>query len=330
MKKDRKVERFDYSKYESKPAWTSESLLEYEFWGFHKKKGRLNIDTKRYKKACQSVGITDFLPNGLFKQRNSVYFLPEKIKRHDYKINIFRDLINELKNDWVNEYKSIFEKIRTPKEVEEDSRLNSLMFTSSEDDYDEIDIEAKMDGIRRIDKYNRIINSLYCQFIMKVTTEIDRFTLYVMTETGYKGTDFNIDSFFKFSDGLLKERGGIKIKDLSKYNAYNMLHKINNFLKHNSIESYRTLKKLYPANVASIERGTSQTEYKNGMFAGDWLIIKVGYIDDLLDKLIIFFENYCKVFLSEDLEESKWNYDDYFMNAYYEMRYPLKYIGIDF
>ena len=78
---------------------------------------------------------------------------------------------------------------------------------------------------------------------MKVTTEIDRFTLYVMTETGYKGTDFNIDSFFKFSDGLLKERGGIKIKDLSKYNAYNMLHKINNFLKHNSIESYRTLKK---------------------------------------------------------------------------------------
>ena len=59
MKKERKVERFDYSKYESNMSWESELLKEHEFWGFHMKKGRLHIDTKRYKKACEQIGIKD-------------------------------------------------------------------------------------------------------------------------------------------------------------------------------------------------------------------------------------------------------------------------------
>ena len=33
MKSTHKVERFDYSKYESNPSWDSDSLKEYEFWG---------------------------------------------------------------------------------------------------------------------------------------------------------------------------------------------------------------------------------------------------------------------------------------------------------
>lgn len=52
------------------------------------------------------------------------------------------------------------------------------------------------------------------------------------------------------------------------------------------------------------------------MFAGDWIIIKDGYIDKLFKKLIEFFEDYCNKFLGEDLEESKWNYDDYFKDVY--------------
>lgn len=37
MKSTHKVERFDYSKYESNPSWDSDSLKEYEFWGYIQK-----------------------------------------------------------------------------------------------------------------------------------------------------------------------------------------------------------------------------------------------------------------------------------------------------
>ena len=328
MKSSHKVERFDYSKYESNDAWGYETLKELEFWGFHKKNGRIHIDTKRYKKACEKVGITEFLPSGLFQERNTVYFIPAKIKRSDYKVNIFRDFLNALKKDWVEEYKPILNKIRTPNEVAEQSRLNSLCMTSDSDDYDEIEIESRMAGFRREKTYFRILQSLYCQFIMKIASEVDRLTLFVMTDCGYKGTDYSFESFCKFTDGLIKNINSKKIKDLSKYNAYNMLHKINNFLKHNSIESYKTLKKLYPNNVASIENGTAKEEYENGMFAGEWIIVKDNYIDELIDKLIKFFEDYCKTYLNEDLDESRWNYDEFFMNAYYKMRNPIEYFGL--
>ena len=180
--------------------------------GISHEKGRLHIDTKGIKKPHEQIGIKDFMPEGLFNHRNTVYFVPSRVKRNDYKINIFRDLIEELKNDWLYEFKPVFTMIKTPKEVEDDSRLHDLAYTSSADDYDDIIVESRIAGFKRISQYNKIINSLYCQFIMKITTEIDRFTLYVMTELGYKGNDFDIGSFFKFSDGLLKIRAHRKLK----------------------------------------------------------------------------------------------------------------------
>lgn len=322
MKSTKNVDRFDYSKYESVSTLDHDTLGEYQFWGIHPKDGRLRIDTKRYKKMCEWIGITDFMPDGLFKPRNTVYFLPEKKGRYDYKVNMFNDLVDALIHDWEYEYKPLFKAIKTPSEVEDQSRLSGLAYTSCSDDYDEICIEAKLDGFRRIESYNRIINSLYCQFILKIGAEVDRYTLMVMTDLGYKGTDYDFKSFCKFSDGLLKNKEGTPLKDLSKFNAYNMLHKICNFLKHNSRESYLTLKRLYPQNVRT------DAEYKNGMFAGDWIIIKDGYIDKTLKQIKKFFEDYCKVYIGENVEEANWNYDNYFKDAVNQMKYPFEYWGI--
>lgn len=66
------------------------------------------------------------------------------------------------------------------------------------------------------------------------------------------------------------------------------------------------------------------------MFAGDWIIIKPGYIDSLLKKLVIFFEDYCRIYLKEDVEESKWNYDDYFKRAFKNMSNLREYFGLNF
>ena len=328
MKSTHKVERFDYSKYESNPSWDSDSLKEYEFWGLHPKAGRIHIDTKRYAKACEMIGIKDFMPEGMFANRSTPYFIPAKQHKYDYVINIFNDLINDFQRDWESEYKPIFKMIKTPKEEYENSRLSQLAYTSNVDDLEDIEFNSLMASIRRENKYRHVVQSLYCQFINKLAIETDRIMLIAMCKLGYKGTDYNFNSFVKFSDGLARNRKGIKINQLEKYNAYNMLHKINNFLKHNTISSYLDLKKYYPDNVASKENGTANIEYENGMFAGDWIIIKDGYIDDLLKKLRKFFKSYCEEIVKENVEDAKWNYDDYFINAFNEMKYPANYFGV--
>lgn len=322
-------EKYDYSKYEAEPNWDSPSLQEKEFWGIHiTETGRPEIDAKRYVEACKGIGITEFIPEKFFDDKIEKYFISAKQHRHDYIINIFLDLLDDFQKDWELEYKPIFKMIRTPKEVYDNVRLDQLAYTSNVDDLEEIEFNSLMSSIKREEKYIHVIQSLYCQFINKLAIEIDRIMLVAMCKLGYKGNDYNFNSFVKFSDGLARDRKGMKIKDLEKYNAYNMLHKINNFLKHNTISSYLDLKKYYPDNIASKEKGTANIEYENGMFAGDWIIVKDGYIDDLLKKLRKFFQSYCSNIVKENVDDASWNYDDYFIDAFNEMRYPFEYFGI--
>ena len=321
------MQEFDYSMFEEDPHWSSDCLSDPNYWGIHLIDGRMVIDVPRYKKTFEGIGASEFIPRA-FMERVLSYFEPLKKQRYDYKINRFRDLIAGFRRDWIEEYKPIFKTIRTPSQVYEGVRLNGLMTISSSEDIDLVEEDALLASFRRVPKYEAIIQSLYCSFISKLSTEIDRYTLIVMCELGYKGKDYGFQSFVKFSDGLQKDRNGIKISELRKYNAYNLLHKVNNFLKHNSIESYNSLKHFYPNNVRSIENGTADIKYENGMFAGDWIILKEDYIDDLLNKLVIFFEEYCHNYLSEDLEESKWNYNDHFLNAVQQMSNPYEYFGI--
>lgn len=52
MKSIHKVERFDYSKIESRD--------DMRYFGIHPKSGRIHIDTKRYRKILEEDGITEF------------------------------------------------------------------------------------------------------------------------------------------------------------------------------------------------------------------------------------------------------------------------------
>lgn len=116
----------------------------------------------------------------------------------------------------------------------------------------------------------------------------------------------------KFTDDLKHQSGAQLIEKLSEFSSFDMLHKINNFLKHNTLSTYNTLKKIYPKNVRD---KIKDKPYENGMFAGNWIIVEDDYIDKLFTKLKKFFEDYCKTIVGEDSEESKWNYDDYFSEA---------------
>lgn len=308
MKSTHKVQRFNYKKIEQ--DGNSRNRLEY--FGVHKRNDRLHIDTKRFKKMLLRYDCKEFLKEGMFKNRATTYLIPKKVHRHDYKVNIIRDLLSNLQADWYNEFKPLLTKIKTPEEVSENSRLDMISTTACSEDYDEIDVESRIKGIKRIPKYESVIQSLYCQFICKICAEIDRFTLILITSLGYSDNCFDTGKLRKFTDDLMNKSGARLIEKLSEFSSFDMLHKINNFLKHNTLSTYNTLKKKYSENVRYNINGKP---YENGMFAGDWIIVKDEYIDKLFIELNKFFEDYCKTIIGEDLEESKWNYDNYFSEA---------------
>lgn len=315
MKSDHEVERYDYSKLGPNDSIDWEVLGNFHFWGIHKKNGRVHVDTKRFIEMCKSHGAEELIAEGFLGERNTVYLTPSKLHRGDYAVNIFRDLMNELSQEWENEYKPIFSLIKTPEQVRHEVFSEEIAYSSAED-YDDVNLDADMAAFQREPSYAHAINSLYCQFIQKVCTESDRYLLYVITKKGYKEADFNVKTFRAFTDGLGSDKTSSMIRELNKYNSWNLLHKLNNFLKHNSIQSYQTLKKFYPRNVQEtmIVDG-EETAYQNGMYAGDWIVIKEGYIDTILKNLLLFFEDYCKTFFDEDVERAAWDYDDYFIHA---------------
>ena len=327
MKSTNDVAMYDYSKLGDDPVDSGAPLGNPEFWGIHSIRGRLHVDVNRYCSMCEEIGINDFVPKFFLVHRDEgLDFLPDQIHRYDYSVNEFRDLITDLKRDWVEEYKPVFRLIRTPKQVEDDTRMGKLMYTGDSDDYDDIEVDARIAGIEREAKYEKVIRSLYFQIISKITAEIDRYTLLVITKHGYKGTDFSLKSFYEFTDGLSRDKNALKISKLPHYNAYSLLHKVNNFLKHNSLQAYESLAKSFPKNVVV----DNNHPYENGMFAEDWIILKENYISNLFGKLISFFESYCKLYLGEDVEESEWDYDGYFEKAAEELSNPARYIGLPY
>ena len=323
------TKKYDYSKYPTENLFYDyDTLKKEEFFGIHIINERVEVDVDRYIEACKLVGIEDFIPEEFKTKYIHQYFVPRKQGKYDYFSIIMRDGINRFEKDWKQEYKPFFSKIKTPNEVKEQTRLDALMYTSNSDDFDEIDIDAMMAGIRRQNKYNQIINEMYCMFINKLCTEVDRITLIALSAIGFDETSFSVGKFKTFADGLAsKANRNIKFSKLDGYNSYNMLHEIHNFLKHNSIDAYSTLKEDYPKNVRSKENGTADRDYENGMFAGDWIIIKEGYIEKAFKKLHEFFNCFSINYLDE-CDDSWWNNDDYFYDALAQMSNPAEYYGL--
>ena len=213
------TKKYDYGKYPTENLFYDyDTLKDEKFFGVHIINERVEVDVDRYIEACKLVGIEDFIPDELKTKYAHKYFVPRKKEKYDYFSIIMRDGINRFEKDWKQEYKPIFSKIKTPSEVKEQTRLDALMYTSNSDDYDEIDIDAMMAGIRRQNKYNQIINEMYCMFINKLCTEVVRITLIALSAIGFDEISFNVGKFKTFADGLAsKANKNIKFKDFALF-----------------------------------------------------------------------------------------------------------------
>ncbi len=292
MKKNSKYLGKDYSKIE-------DNYTSLEYYGVLIKNNRVRIDTKRYKKFFK-------LPDDKIEHRNSVYYVPTKIHRSDYYCNWFYDLSIKLKDEWNNEFANIIKTLKSPKEVEDNVRVNNLM--DGVYDYDEAYIIGKMSGIKRIDNYKYLIKTIYAQFFQQMMAQFDALALKVIVLNGYQNRNFSREAFDSFIQG--KQKIDVKsFYDYGTYDYYNRSYRIWNFLKHNSTKSYDQLIKSYPNLIYDPD-----SSYKNGDPAILVLKLDEKLIINTLDNLPKFFDEVCQRGFGENPNDAKWDYDDYFLN----------------
>lgn len=292
MKKQSKVIGKDYNKLEQENRYDR-----LEYYGLSIKNGRVRIDTKRYKKFFN-------IPNNKIEKRKEVYYLPSKQHRNDYKCNWFRDLLAGYKTLWFKEYKSFIDSIKTPKQVESDSRLANL--SDGILDYDEANIAAMMSGFKREKEYKMIIKSLYAQFFHQLMSNVDALCLKMLTACGYKEEDYSKKQFDIFVQGL-QGKNAKSFREYENYYLYDRAFTVWNFLKHNSLRSYRIVKQWYPNMIWDPEE-----EYQNGDSALLVLKLDEKFILDCLDNLHLFFDELCEKTFNENALDAQWDYDDYF------------------
>ena len=303
-------EIFDYSKVDHN---------DYAYYGFHLKNGRYHIDTKRLKKLHYESAF----PIGLFSaSRNTRYFIPKHKKENEWAIGALRTKLNELARDWNLEYKEVIKRIETPKDVFQHERLEGISYTSSKDDYDEIDFNALLSGIKREKKYYQVIKSIYFQYIQKIFIEYFRTLLIVIKDRGYEDKeDFTYQKLcFYVQDAF--HVTSIKANPLFKlphYKYFDLLNKVDNFLKHNTRSAYMQLEnnpyekdeelKTFLSSYVISEKDAG-CKYESGMYAGNWLKIESDFIENIIIYLHAFSAEFCNLLYEENEDESFWNSDE--------------------
>ncbi len=293
MKKNSKRIKKDYSKL----VHAYDTL---EYFGVLMKNGRARIDTKRYKK------IFGCLPSNSIEHRKTAYYIPTKIHRYDYMVNIFVDTIKKIKSQWNNEFSRTVNSIKTPKEYEDDARLGYLSDGILE--YDEACERAILAGDKRADQYKFIIKSIYSQFFQQMMSQIDALCLKIITNNGYKEKNFTREKFDTFIQGKQDKNSSISFVDFKYYYIYDKAYRTWNFLKHNSLKSYNQLKEKYSEMIYD-----PYSKYENGNSALSVLKIDEQFILKTLDELPMFFIEICEKGFNENIDNAEWDYDDYFI-----------------
>ena len=292
MKKKSKVIGKNYDKLEKENRFDK-----LDYYGLIIKDDMIKIDTKRYKKFFT-------IPDRKIEKRQSVYYLPTKVHRSDYKCNWFRDLLARYKQLWLREYKDFIDSIKTPKQVEDDARVGFLSDGILE--YDEANAKAFITGMKRANDYKVIIKSLYAQFFHQLMSSIDALCLKMLTACGYKEEDYTKKQFDIYMQGL-QGCNAVAFRQYKNYSLYDRAFTVWNFLKHNSLRSYKILKQWYPKMIWDPEE-----KYQNGESALSIVKLDEKFILNCLDNLHLFFDEMCEKAFGENAADAQWDYDDYF------------------
>lgn len=239
--------------------------------------------------------------------RNTAYFFPKKKKRSEYSCNVFRDDLDSLLGVWNNEIYPMTEKIRTPGETEHKAYVNYMSYGIME--HDEAYAASIMDGVWRTIRYDSVIKMIYGQYIHFIGSTVEYSMIKVLEKNGHSLERINRASVYQ----ILKDEYETEINKIPNAENYNKFYALWNFLKHNSISSYESVKRKYPDILIG-------KPFRNGEFALWYVHLDEKVILETLNGLKEFFDSFCETVFSENVDEADWNYDEYFLEKCMKQR----------
>lgn len=232
--------------------------------------------------------------------RNTTYFIPKRLHRHDYVINQFRDKLRELSDSW-REYKVAFLKITSPADIAEQVRVERIQIGL--DDNEDATVAGIMSGAKRQQTYKKLWISQCAQFIHQMATELDALMLRKCVYLGFAEKDVNRGKMYTYLNGT--QKGRASVENLNGYDVYAKFFAVWNMLKHNTEDLFEKIQKNYPDMLLT-------DKYRNGEMSQYYLKVGDEYIEKMFVELLPFYESLCSEFFDEDIESAEWNYDDYF------------------
>lgn len=306
------MKRERYSRNKDKELYAkldkSFDVRDMRYWGLfdtNKKGKKLKIDPKRFQKALRFKFDENQLK--IINNRRTHYFLPKKIYWADYNCNVFEGEIDDIKKYWSNHFKELItrevDRIKKPQKLMPGDYYNLQCGISGTG---AAQVWANWKNMKNKQTYMNecyfLISGLYAQFIHYMTSRIEAIMVKVLTRNNALKDRFDRNAFYATCIG--KEK---KMEQMENFVYYDKLYCIWNFIKHNSLSTFKTLNDRYPELVYCADK------YQQGDLAIYFLKFSNELIDDLLNGIEKFFMEYCKIVFDEDYDEAQWNYSAYFI-----------------
>lgn len=277
-------------------------------YGLFLKKGYVNVDPKRLIKEIDGALTEEQF--AAMSQRNTRYFTPLKRKQTDYFVYLFLNELENIKNEWLREYKPLIDErlkgLKPQKYVAGDDALLHMGLTSVAS----ANFRATMKTIISAQKariaQDVVIASMYAQFFHQAAAQLEAITVKVLFLRNVKVKG----SFRNTFEGSVAG-SGVYFEDITGIEYHQKLYRIWNFIKHNNEDTYNKLKRdfpdvLYPFNYIEGDLAIHYVKFGEELFT------------DLYKGLKAFYRNYCRDVCKETVFDSTWNYDEYFKKIVYD------------
>lgn len=320
MKRNRKSRNLNQQLY--KELDNNFNFEDTRYWGvfvINNKSKKIKIDPKRFQKMMRHKFDINQLK--IINARNTHYFVPKKVYFDDYNCNIFDSEISEISKYWFEHYKGLIKRelelIEHPKSLSVCDYDNFQCGISSAGS---AQMWAQWHNFLRVRNYkNECATTVYClyaQFFHFMMARIEAVTIKVLTLNKLVKDRFDRNILYGTCVGKEKT-----VEEMQYFKCYDKMYCIWNFIKHNSLSTFKTLNERYPELITKSEK------YEQGELAIYHIKFSDKLIEDLLKGIRNFYKEYCCIMFDENYDEAQWNYDKYFSTRINkeieELRNPL-------
>lgn len=219
MKKDRKrqIRRYDDYRLDCRI-----------YYGVFKLHGKLAVDPKRLLKLAlitkEQFDYINSIP------RNTKYFYPSKSSLNSWYDHLAQ--YYSMMSDIWGEQKSLLQHVKTPKQVYDETYANISEYWDEENNQKAF-LASVSASKKRERSYVFFYHYFHAQFFTLLIATFEQLKLQLIMGCGYSNKDVTSDKF----DDFLK-KNNIDSKSINKYEEYNSLVLIYNYIKHATTKAY--------------------------------------------------------------------------------------------